>query len=111
VTRDQMLYDLYERLTSRKFWGFLLTIGFALWNFEAGRMDAVQFQTAITAAFTVYGVVEGASDFAAALRPKRSPDAVVNVDASPAPAATTSHQRPPRATGGSGRAEPGRRSR
>lgn len=98
MTRDQMLSDLYARLTSRKFLAFVLTIGFAIWNFYAGRLDAVQFQQAIWLAATAYGVVEGASDFAAALRPAhKAPDAVVttNVDASPAPTATTE---PPVAT-------------
>lgn len=89
MTRDQIVSDIYIRLTSRKLWLAILSVGFAYWSFHNGDLTAQQFQQAVMVAVTAYTAAEGASDFAAALRPKRSPDAVVNVDASPATAAPT----------------------
>lgn len=73
MTRDEILLDLYTRVTSRKFLGFLLVVFFAVWNWWAGRLTDVEFQQALTAAFTIYGFIEGASDFAAMLPRSRNP--------------------------------------
>jgi hypothetical protein len=62
--------DLYDRLSSRKLWLAILSIAFALWGYYEGRLDAVQFQTAIFGAVTAYTVAEGITDAAGAYRPK-----------------------------------------
>lgn len=59
------LDELFDRLTSRKLWMALLTIGFAAWNYYDGRLTPEQFQTAITAAALGYMGAEGLTDFAA----------------------------------------------
>lgn len=86
MTRDQVLLDLYTRLTSRKFIGFLLVVGFAIWNYWSGRTLPADFERTLVWAFVTYGIAEGAVDFATALPiSKPAPDQVIttNVDAAP----------------------------
>lgn len=89
MTRDQMLADIYARLTSRKLGLAVLSIAFAYWNYHLGDLTAQQFQQAVMVAVTAYTAAEGVADAFAAWKPAhKAPDAVVttNVDASPAPA-------------------------
>ena len=65
LKREDILLDLYERLTSRKFLSFLVATAFLVWNFMEARLDALQFQVLFWAQATTYGLVEGAGDFAA----------------------------------------------
>lgn len=95
MTRDQVLLDLYTRLTSRKFIGFLLVVGFAIWNYWSGRTLPADFERTLVWAFVTYGIAEGAVDFATALPiPRPAPENVTTVDAS----TTTLPPPPPRPT-------------
>lgn len=79
MSRDQMLSDLYERLSSRKLWLALLSIAFAAWNYAEGRLSATDFQVAIFGAVGVYTVSEGITDAVGAYRPKPSSGDVQSV--------------------------------
>lgn len=72
--------DLYDRLTSRKLWLALLSIGFALWGYHMGDLTAQQFQTAVMVAVTAYTAAEGASDALAAWGSKPPTPTIPTVD-------------------------------
>lgn len=89
MTRDEILVDLYTRLTSRKLWFALATIVLAIIGYRVGELTYWQMQTAVTGAFGVYAVAEGAADALRAHRGHRTaPEAIasVNVDTQPKPA-------------------------
>lgn len=81
MTGEEMGSDLYGRLTSRKLWLCLITMGIAMFGYWSGNLTYNQLQTAILTAVGLFTAAEGLTDAASALQRRTAPDSVVNVDA------------------------------
>lgn len=79
MTREQIMTDLYSRLTSRKLWLCLLMLFLAVLGYRTGNLDYWQFQSACLVAVGVFSGAEALVGAAAALKPKTAtePEALI----------------------------------
>lgn len=73
MTRDEILADLYERLTSRKLWLCLLMLALAFLGYATGQLDYRQFETACLAAVAIFSGSEAVVGAARAMKAPRPP--------------------------------------
>jgi hypothetical protein len=71
--------DLYDRLSSRKLWLCLVTVGLAAYGHFSGRLDYDDFVKAVLAAVATFSIAEGAADAVGAYRPKPASGDTQNV--------------------------------
>jgi len=76
---DDRLNDLYDRLSSRKLWLALLTIGLAAYGHVSGHLDYDDFVKAVLAAVATFSIAEGAADAVGAYRPRPATGDTQNV--------------------------------
>jgi hypothetical protein len=91
MTGRELLTDIYERVTSRKFILTVVSLGIAYWNYQLGALTAEQFQTAVWIAVTAYLGAEAVTDAAGALHstPDTTVRTTVNTGTEAAPSVTT----------------------
>lgn len=94
MTGEEILSDVYLRLSSRKLWLAVASIGFAYWSYSLGELSANQFQNAVMIAVGTFTAAEAAADTATAFASRKvTPDTTVrttvNTGTDPAPEAAT----------------------